>query len=229
MKITAVPKLMMFDLDGTLADTAPRLHEAVTKALQKVNVPTCTYTDTKKYLGNGVNFLLARSLTKTLEPSPEVFDSDIMKLARIEFDKNYGKPSAAEDKLFPNVLSTLKYLKSKDIKLVVVTNKPHKYVANILQGLGILDLFDDFLGSEIIPEKKPDPTPLFFICKKFNVAVTQAVMVGDSLNDVEAAQNAKMPSIALTYGYNRGLDIRDSKPDYCFDDFEEIEQLISSI
>ena len=81
----------------------------------------------------------------------------------------------------------------------------------------------------MIDAKKPNPEPLFYVCQKLNVKPGRAVMVGDSYNDIEAAHNAQMESIALTYGYNRGRDIRDSHPSYLFSRFEQIAQLIKRI
>jgi phosphoglycolate phosphatase len=127
------------------------------------------------------------------------------------------------------VRETLEYIKSQNIKLAIVTNKPHKFVEPIIRMAGLYDLFDYLLGSEVITQKKPQPEPLLYVCNKLAILPEDAIMVGDSYNDIEAAKNANIISIALTYGYNRGRDIRDSKPDFVFSDFGQIAELIKTV
>ena len=95
--------------------------------------------------------------------------------------------------------------------------------------MGFNDFFDYVLGGEVIKERKPDPFPLLYICQKLNVNPQNAVMVGDSDNDVLAGQRADMVTVAFTYGYNGGKNVRNCHPDYVFDDFNAFTDLILSL
>ena len=220
---------MMFDLDGTLADTVPQLHEAVCYALEQVNHPKISIADTRNYVGNGADLLMARALTRNNDATLADVDATLLKTARMAFNEYYAIHFDCSNSLFDGVVETLTYLKQLKIKLSVVTNKPNRFVESILVSANLLKFFDFYLGSEVIDAKKPNPEPLFYVCQKLNVKPGRAVMVGDSYNDIEAAHNAQMESIALTYGYNRGRDIRDSHPSYLFSRFEQIAQLIKRI
>ncbi len=229
MILTKLPKLVMFDLDGTLADTIPQLHLAVLAALKKVHKPPVTIEQTRTYVGNGPMLLVARAMLVDKDATLEKVDATLLQQAREEFNRSYALNCDCSQSIFPYVRETLAFLKQKQVQLAVVTNKPHRFVIPMLQQANLAEYFAGVLGSEVIPEKKPDPTPLFYMCQKLGVEPQDAVMVGDSYNDIEAAHNAKMISIALTCGYNRGRDIRDSNPDYVFDNFKEIYDLMRSL
>lgn len=228
MKLESLPKLVMFDLDGTLADTVPQLHEAVLAALRKVGKNPITIEQTRSYVGNGAMLLIARAIARTQEVRLEDLDRDLLAFARNEFNLVYSNCFDCSKSIYPKVLETLSYLKSKCVKLAVVSNKPNRFIVPILEKAGLLKYFDETLGSEVIPETKPNAAPLIYVCQKIGVSTNDAVMVGDSYNDILAARNASITSIGLTYGYNRGLDIRDSSPDYVFDDFCSVYNLFKS-
>ena len=104
----------------------------------------------------------------------------------------------------------------------MVTNKPIRFVPKILLSFGWQDIFSEVLGGDSLPSKKPDPAPLLHVCKALNVNPEQAVMIGDSRNDILAGQNANMDTLALSYGYNYGQDIRELNPTEAFDDFASL-------
>lgn len=110
--------------------------------------------------------------------------------------------------------------------LAIATNKPARFVPEILAGLGIGDKFALVLGGDSLPVKKPDPAPLLHICETLGFDKTQAIMIGDSKNDVQAGQNAGITTLALTYGYNYDEPIVHSNPDAVFDGFAELSQFI---
>lgn len=223
------PSLIMFDLDGTLADTVPQLHNAVIYALKLHNKKEVSIDQTRDYVGNGPDLLMARALTQNNDATLDDVPSSLLKSARLSFNEYYSNHYDCCNSLFENVRETLEYIKSQNIKLAIVTNKPHKFVEPIIRMAGLYDLFDYLLGSEVITQKKPQPEPLLYVCNKLAILPEDAIMVGDSYNDIEAAKNANIISIALTYGYNRGRDIRDSKPDFVFSDFGQIAELIKTV
>lgn len=227
MQLTIAPKLVMFDLDGTLADTVMQLYIAVSAVLVKMNCPSVTVDDVRRYVGNGANVLLARSLLHDINARVDDVEPSLMLEAKAEFTRVYATCSDCSSSIYDGVIDTLEFFKSKGIKMAIVSNKPDMFIKPMLEKARLLSYFDYTLGSEILEFKKPNPEPLLFVCEKLCVEPSKAIMVGDSDNDVLAAKNANILSIALTYGYNRGVDIRCSKPDYVFDNFIEIKQLIS--
>lgn len=227
--LKALPKLIMFDLDGTLADTVNELHEAVIYALKSLNLPLIDISKTRSYVGNGADLLVARSITQDETITMDTVDLSLQKRARALFNEFYKEHLDCSKSLYPNVIETLELIHSLGIKSAVVTNKPNSFVKPLLKVSGLEELFDFSLGSEVIPYKKPRPEPLLDVCKNLGIESNEAVMVGDSNNDIEAAHNANIVSIGLTYGYNRGKPIYDSKPDYVFSEFKQIGDLLRSL
>ena len=122
--------------------------------------------------------------------------------------------------------SILHALKEKEYRLGIVTNKPFDFVGPIMEALGLHGLFDFWLGGDSLEKKKPDPLPLLHACKHMNVSIDQCVMVGDSKNDLLAANTCGMQSIGVTYGYNYGEDIGIYNPTFIIDDFSELNELL---
>ena len=127
---------------------------------------------------------------------------------------------------YSNVPATLTRLKEMGYRLVIVTNKPFAFVEPILESLTLSGLFKLILGGDSLDKKKPDPLPLLHACEKMNVSAEQCVMVGDSKNDILAANAAGMQSIGVTYGYNYGEDIGLHNPTVKIDDFSELLELL---
>lgn len=227
MKLESIPHLVLFDLDGTLADTAAGLHEASSIALEAIGYKGVTIDETRSYLGNGPYMLLARAIAHSQNPANSILESEELQKASAVFNDVYATSCTRGDKVFAGVVEGLKTLGEFGIKRAVVTNKPHQFVEAVLNKNGLLPHIDYFLGSGVIKEKKPDPKPLLYVCDQFNISTKHTVMVGDSWNDIEAAKNAGIISIGLTYGYNRGVSIRESNPDYCFNDFKDVIALLT--
>ena len=108
----------------------------------------------------------------------------------------------------------------------MITNKPAIFIAPILQQLAIDSYVDFTLGGDQLARKKPDAQPLLHTCQQFDCPAANAVMIGDSSNDIQAAHNAKITSIGLTYGYNYGKNLADDQPDHIFDQFSDILPLL---
>ena len=227
--LTAVPKLMMFDLDGTLADTVYQLHLAVNAALVSVGVKEISVTETRSYIGNGASVLLARAILSSHDVSVSDVSPDIMLTARDAFNRKYLSCCDCSKSIYPGVRETLAALKSYGIRLAVVTNKPDGFIKPVLEPSGLLSYFDYCRGSEIIPQKKPDPAPLIYVSEKLGIKIEDSCMVGDSINDIQAAVNANIPSFALTCGYNQGIDLLAAGGSYLVDNYKEILQVIDSL
>ena len=148
---------------------------------------------------------------------------------REAFNEEYLNGLNANFALYDGVADGIKKFKDLGIKMAVVTNKAEMFARPLIGYMGFNDCFDFVLGGEVIKERKPDPFPLLYVCQKLNVDPHAAVMVGDSDNDVLAGQRADMVTVAFTYGYNSGKDVRNCHPDYVFDKFDDFTALILSL
>ena len=256
MKITKRPQGIIFDLDGTLADTLPQLALAARQACMEVGLRAPDTEQAKSYVGNGVTLLLSRAacggkrvrehdapfdlehLTQgaalpadgeqSHEVTPEDIDPSLLKKLRIEFNRFYSAGLHENFKLYPGVKEGLSFFKQQGIKLAVCTNKPQMFAVPLLRFMGIYDCFDFILGGEVLAQRKPDPAPVLYVCGRLGLYPQQCVMVGDSENDVFAGQRALMPSVFFTYGYFTG-DPATISPDHEFDDFRDFKNLISDL
>ena len=214
-------KVILFDLDGTLIDSAPDLALAVNHMLEALNRETFNEEIIRYWVGNGAQVLVKRALSGQSEID-ENLDPVLFEKALDIFLTFYAQNLAVTTATYPNVPTTLHTLKEAGYRLVIVTNKPFDFVGPILEGLNLGELFELHLGGDSLAQKKPDPTPLLHVCDQLNVTVEQCVMVGDSKNDILAANAAKMQSIGVSYGYNYGEDIGVYEPSMIVDNFGDI-------
>ena len=208
-------ELIIFDLDGTLIDSAPDLTTSINYMLKKLGKETFLEKEVRNWLGDGAQMLVKRALQqdnneKTFKNALEIFLN--------HYEKNF----CINTKLYPNVLQTLQKLKDKGYILAIVTNKPYKFVNPILDKLNILEYFSCVLGGDSLPTKKPAPEPLLEVCKHFGISTDKALMIGDSKNDIISAKDAGIESIALTYGYNFDEDISKYNPNKIIDNISKI-------
>ena len=214
-------KLLLFDLDGTLIDSVPDLAHAVNHMLEVLGRPAFPIETIRTWVGNGAETLVKRALSshviidETLEPT-------LVTKALETFLHYYGAHLSEETLTYPHVIVTLKALHDAGYRLALVTNKPIAFVAPILKGLGINTLFESSLGGDSLAEKKPSPLPLLHLCETLNVPVVETLMIGDSKNDILAANAAKIQSVGVSYGYNYDEAIEHYKPDMVIDDFSEL-------
>jgi len=218
-------KVIIFDLDGTLIDSAPDLALAVNHMLTSVHHANFDEATIDGWVGNGASILVQRALSgsRTID---ENLDSDFVEKALDTFLKFYALNLCVRTRLYPNVRSTLQLLKSKGYRLAIVTNKPFDFIEPILKGLELIELFEYFIGGDSLAEKKPSPLPLLHVCERFNLSVEECVMIGDSKNDILAGNACGMQTIGVTYGYNYGENIEAYNPSFVFDDFGEILTLL---
>jgi len=213
--------VLLFDLDGTLVDSAPDLALAINKMLSDVGRTNFSEDEIHGWVGNGARVLTERALSgsinidKTLSAN-EVDDALVLFLA------HYKANVCVNSVLYKGVKEGLLALKEAGCRLAVVTNKPGQFVEPILSGLGIYSLFETCIGGDALSEKKPHPAQLFLAAERLNVGIDHCVMIGDSKNDIQAAKAANMFCAGLTYGYNYGEPISNYNPDICCDSFGEL-------
>lgn len=212
-------QLLIFDFDGTLIDSVPDLADATNAMLTTLGKETYPISIIRNWVGNGSRMLVERALLGKIEVLEGELPVEAADHAEQVFFDAYKNISGSKTVAYPDVDSGLKRLKAAGYTLALVTNKPIRFVPKILQAFGWQDLFSEVLGGDSLAQKKPDPAPLLHVCEALNSTPAQAVMIGDSKNDILAGQNANMDTLGLSYGYNYGQDIRMLNPTAAFDDF----------
>ena len=217
-------ELLIFDLDGTLINSALDLALAINYMLKTLEADTFTEEIIHGWVGNGALTLVKRALSGNRTVDKKLDKAYVQKALKIFLDY-YEKNLCNATVPYPHVISTLTTLKEK-YTLAIVTNKPFVFVSPILKSLEMDGLFELILGGDSLKEKKPHPMPLHYVCEKLEVSVADAVMVGDSKNDILSANACGMDSVGVTYGYNYGEDIGMHKPTVILDDFSELLKLL---
>lgn len=212
---------LIFDLDGTLVDSVPDLATAVNRMLDSLGLAPFPVTVIRGWVGNGAKILVERALSGQRAISHELND-DYAKEALAIFMEHYRQQACVDTMLYQGVNDTLTQLQQRGYQMHIVTNKPLEFVQPIIDSLGISHYFSMILGADSLPKKKPDPLPLSHICQTKQIDIEECVMVGDSHNDILAANAIGMESIALTYGYNYGEDIRLHEPTVVCEYFHDL-------
>lgn len=229
MQLTSKPRAMIFDLDGTLANTLPQLRKAMIEVSKELGAKEPSPEEMKHYVGNGLNMLIARVLKESHDAKVEDIEQDKMERAREIFKESYGRFLHADYEIYQGVVEGINAFKKANIKLAVVTNKPHRFAVKLIEYMGLSSSFEIVLGSEVLKNRKPHPEALYYVLENMGVEAKDAVMVGDSVNDIEAGHNAGMPTVTFTYGFDGGVDLKTCNSDYLFDSFEELTKLIASL
>jgi len=210
---------IVFDLDGTLIDSAPDLHAACVKMLARENAPAPSLQTVTSYIGNGVPKLVERAMKTARIPKAQHG-----RLVR-SFMQFYNQDPATLTTLYPNLLPLLDALIAKGHRLAVCTNKPEAPARLILDELGIEFYFDVVVGGDTLEQKKPDPAPLLHVLKL--MGTDTCLYVGDSEVDAETAERAKLPMALFTKGY-RKVPVNKLPHDFAFDDFAALGPYIES-
>ena len=154
-------------------------------------------------------------------------DVALQERAHTLFLQHYAEEFTARSLPYPGTVQALEALRARGLQLAVCTNKPTIFVRPLLQHFDLARYFWLTIGADDLPQKKPHPAPLLHIATAFELTPAQCLMVGDSVNDVEAARAAGMPVAAVSYGYNHGGPIADSRPDVVIDSLAELPELIA--
>ncbi|MCE0733304.1 phosphoglycolate phosphatase [Halomonas sp. G15] len=212
-------RLVAFDLDGTLIDSVPELAVAVDMTLSELGLPEAGERKARLWVGNGALKLVERALADALgeAPSPQRLEP-----AHQRFLYHYGRDVGARTRLYPGVRECLDALRERGLSLALVTNKPHAFIAPLLEGVGLDAHFALCLGGDSLPDKKPHPAPLLHVAAHFDVSPAACLMVGDSRHDVAAGKAAGFRTLAVPYGYNHGEPVRDSGPDGVVESLAEL-------
>lgn len=213
-----LPKLIMFDLDGTLVDSVPDLTSAVNGVFRDMGLPEVEEANVRSWVGNGAEMLLRRALAHVLvDAEPAFFEQ-----AFTRFLSAYGHCLTDKSKLYPGVLEALEELEKSNVAMGVITNKPIAFTLSMLSELGLSHFFSEVLGGDSLVRKKPDPLPLKTMMSRFGLQAKHVLMVGDSSNDIVAAKSAGCAVVAVSYGYNHGENIYEAGADKVISSLKEL-------
>ena len=215
--------MILLDLDGTLVDTVPDLAYAVDFMMEKLGLPVWGEEQVRRWIGNGAERLVRRALTGSDDGEP---DEALFGQAYPLFLEAYQAHVCHLSRPYPGVLAGLDMLLQAGYPLGCVTNKPARFTEPVLVKLGLKRYFQITISGDTLAKKKPDPAPLLHAADFFATPPMQSLMVGDSINDVQAARAACFLIVCVSYGYNHGLDIRDASPDAVIDSLEQLPQLL---
>ncbi|WP_312262760.1 phosphoglycolate phosphatase [Candidatus Igneacidithiobacillus taiwanensis] len=210
------PRFLLLDLDGTLIDTAPDLAASANHVLESLGRPAAPMPVIRGFIGNGVRELMRRALAIEAEPSEAELEA-----AMPAFSRYYGEHLWAHSRPYDGVPETLAALHGK-LPLVCITNKAAQFTEPLLEHFGLRRYFDLVLSGDSLPRKKPDPLPLTHAASHFGHAPEAGLLVGDSINDTQAAKAAGMPVVCVSYGYRGDMPLTDLAADAIIDTMPEL-------
>ena len=217
---------ILFDLDGTLIDTAPDLMNAHNHVMKKFGYETRSTDEIRNLVGKGAESMIGRSLWNQAKNELKKIDDEKIKSLMVkEFIDYYGKNIANESKLINGVEEFLKWCKSRDISMAVCTNKTEHLAVDLLKKIKIYDFFEYVAGHDTFDYCKPDPRHLTSIVEILQGDVKKTIMIGDSETDADSAKAADVPFILVKNGYT------DKNPDeifhnYLVNDFIDLDKLV---
>ena len=218
---------ILFDLDGTLVDTAPDLMNAHNYVMKKFGYETKSTDDIRKLVGQGAGSLIGRSVWgQAKKEFSQVDDGKIKKEMVTEFIDFYGKNIVNESKLINGVYDFLKWSKENKISMGVCTNKQEHLAVDLLKKIKIYDFFEYVAGSNTFDFCKPDPRHLTNVIEIMQGNIKKSIMIGDSESDGNAANTAGIPFILLENGYTE-KNANEIPHDHLIRDFIGIEKIVS--
>jgi phosphoglycolate phosphatase len=213
----AARNILVFDLDGTLVDSAPDLLRCLNAVLAEQGRTGVSLADIRAMVGDGAAKLVERGFADTGAPvEPAALPALVQR-----FLLHYSAGRHALTQVFPGVVETLARLRARDCRLGVCTNKPYGPTMEILELLGLAGYFGAVTGGDSLPVRKPDPGHLLGTLDLLGASASQAVMIGDSANDVAVARAAGVPALIVRYGYTR-IPAEELGADAVIDSFDDI-------
>ena len=211
-------EVLLFDLDGTLVDSATDLHRAMNMSLNALQLPTVTEAQVRVWVGKGTALFCQSTLqhlTGNVDPAQQQLLLDA-------FLKIYNADPCVETQPFDGILEFLEWGLAQKKTMICVTNKPEAPARAIVDHLGMTHYFADVIGGDRFEERKPHPRQLLHCVEQYAQSKDQVLMIGDSSNDVEAARRAGIDCVVVSYGYNHGENILDCQPQQVVDNLCEL-------
>jgi phosphoglycolate phosphatase len=218
---------VLFDLDGTLLDTVADIALALNRTMLDYGCKPLPENEVRRMIGRGSPILIERAAAA----QGRVLDDAVQAAMLERFFHHYGAlEELNEDSAQPyaGAAESLRTLHDANLRIAVVTNKQHRFAAALLGRLGLSPWVDVVVGGDTCARRKPDPQPLLFACESLHLPPSESLMVGDSVNDVQAARAAGIPIVCVTYGYNEGRDPRTLDCDALLDTLAELPALLQA-
>jgi phosphoglycolate phosphatase len=216
---------VLFDLDGTLLDTAGDIHMALNRTLAEFRWQAMSEGDVRRMIGRGAPILIERTAAAQGRALEEPMHTQMAE----RFFHHYGALQENEEfgaRPYAGVGEALETLHRAGLRTAVVTNKQERFATGLLRRLHLRDWIDVVVGGDSCERRKPDPQPLLFACERLGAAPSRTLMVGDSINDVKAARAAKIAVVCVPYGYNEGNDPRELPCDALIEDLSKLPPLL---
>jgi phosphoglycolate phosphatase len=220
----SLPPIAVFDLDGTLAETAGDLIGTLNALLTREGLPELPLEGARDLIGAGAKALIARGFqaagaTLTPERHDQLF---------LDFIAHYGRHICEKSHLYPGLVEALDRLEADGFRLAVCTNKVEGLAVDLLEKLGIAGRFAAICGRETFPFHKPDPRHITQTIARAGGDPARAVMVGDSRADIDAAKAAGVPVVAVTFGYT-DTPVDQLGPDRIISDFADLVGAVEAL
>ena len=214
---------VLFDLDGTLVDSAQDMYIALNLTLTEVAFPVVSYAQVTTWIGNGIEILVKRALSGDIVVNSELSKHLVID-AVARFKSHYQQLAGDYVALYQHVETGLSA--TAHLPKAIVTNKDRVLTEQLLDKLNLTSHFKVLVCGDD-GEKKPSPSPLLKACEALNILPEKTIMIGDSKSDIIAAKSAEIDVLALTYGYNQGFDLKELEPEYLCDGFLDIIPIIN--
>ncbi|MDP9084119.1 MAG: phosphoglycolate phosphatase [Pseudomonadota bacterium] len=218
-------KAVLFDLDGTLFDTAEDIAHALNRTLAEFGLAKVPVNDVRAMVGRGSQILIERAAAAQGHALQEAARQAMME----RFFQHYGELEESNEHTaqpYAGAVDALRILHEAGLRTAVVTNKQHRFADALLRRWGLSRWLDVVVGGDTCARRKPDPQPLLFACESLHTTPPQTLMIGDSVNDVQAARAAGMPVVCVSYGYNEGRDPRTLDCDLLIDTLAGLPELL---
>jgi phosphoglycolate phosphatase len=212
---------LIFDLDGTLVDTAPDLIQATNHVLHSIGRRPVSYDEFRGFVGHGAMNLIERGTLAT----GRAVDGDTLKRLHREFLDYYGANISSHSKVFDGLPALLDEALSRGLKFGVCTNKVEGLSHKLLGEIGLSKWFQVVVGGDTLPIMKPDPAPYREVARRIGVDASRTLMFGDSETDIRTAQNTGVPVIAVSFGYT-ALPVQTFSPTHVIDHYDEAWDIV---
>lgn len=221
--MTAAPSRLgaaVIDLDGTLVDTVGDFVVALGGLLDELQLPRIADRDfVQRSVGKGSAHLVRCTLARA---GADGADAALFEHALARYQQLYRAVNGRHSEVYPGVAEGLERLAAQGLALACLTNKPQAFALALLQAKGLARHFSHVFGGDSFERTKPDPLPLLRTCAALGSAPAATLVIGDSVNDVQAARGAGCPVVLVSYGYNHGLPVAEAGADAVFDRLDEI-------
>lgn len=215
--------LVMFDLDGTLLETAPELADAVNDSLVGLDLAPVPQSSVRSWIGHGLREMLVQALASTSGQTVDAIrGSQQLEQAMHDFEPLYAARCGSNSWPYPQADVLVRQWHARGTQLAIITNKDSRFTGPLLDRHGLSQLFHRVISGDTLARKKPAPDGILDCLAHFDVPPARALFVGDSSIDVATARSAGIQVWARTGGYNLGQPIADSRPDRVFADYAEL-------